>query len=245
MYTNARNSKRVFDPNTAESLADVLFELGKSLLATQQYGIGTKWLERALEVLADQELDKLSMDASELRISIIQSCVKAQLKIKQEPALEKAQNLVQTLAHELGDKLIVLLLRLEVLAANTTAFDHVSYSEILGRIIRSAVLNEQNFKLVMFHIRKLNDKSPDLACKLIDDLFRLRILHDGREELVEKITITRLWITVAQQQTLEALSGLEGFLDSIIENFKNPITPKATLAAHTVTFLSSKLDSIS
>ncbi|CAG8979159.1 hypothetical protein HYALB_00000293 [Hymenoscyphus albidus] len=234
MYTNAREFKRVFDPSTAESLADVLFELGKSLLASKEFDLATKWLERALEVLADQELDKLSMDASELRISIIQSCVKGLLKIQQEPALEKAGNLVQILSHELGDRLIVLLLRLEVLAASTTAFDHVAYSEVLGRIVRTAVLNEQNFKLVMFHIRKLIVKSPDLACGSVDELFRLRILNEGREELVEKVLITRLWITVAQYPTLESLSGLEGFLDSIIENFKNPVTPAATLAAHTL-----------
>jgi hypothetical protein len=235
MYKNSRSSKRVFDPHTAESLADVLYEMGKDLLESQQYPMAVKWLERAYEVLESQELDRLSMDASELRISIIQSSVKALLGLQDDPSLGKARNLVDLLESEIGDKLIVLLLRLELLSASTMeTFDSSSYGDVLQRMTRIMSLSDANFKLIMFHIRKLNDKSPSLACKALEDLMKLRILKMNREDWVEKALVTRLWISLGQRDSPEALSSLDDFFSMIATNVNQPVSAAATLAAHTV-----------
>ncbi|RDL39259.1 uncharacterized protein BP5553_03599 [Venustampulla echinocandica] len=233
MYKNCMASKRNFDSNTAESLADVLYEMGKDLITSQQYQLSVKWLERAYEVLTTQELDRLSMDASELRISIIQSLVKALLQLKDDGALEKARGFVELLQNELGDKLIVLLLRLELVNANTAdPFDSLSYSEVLHRMIRVVILSDGNFKLLMFHIRKLNNKSPSLACKVLDDLLRLRVIKEGREELLERVVVTRLWMTTSQMDAPDAPGLLETLLSTALDNFNQPIGSSATLAAH-------------
>ena len=240
MYKSAQSAQRRFDPSTAESLADVLYEMGKSLLNTYQYPLAVKWLDRALGILADQELEKLSMDASELRISIIQSTVKARLQLKDDKSLEEARDHVQVLENELGDRLVVLIMRLEILDATATdGFDSFTFSNILSRIIRTVVLNDGNFKLVMFHIRKLNAEGPVLACKSLDDFFRLRILaekndDDSRNAMVEKVLITRIWMGTGQRDTPDALLALEDFLSVVSQNSATPISSNATLAAHTV-----------
>lgn len=234
MYKSSRSSDRVFDPHTAESLADVLYEMGKDLLHSQQYPMAVKWLERAFEVLESQELDKLSMDASELRISIIQSSVKALLGLQEDASRAKALTLIDLIESETGDKLIVLLLKLELLSANTTeTFDSNSYSDILQRMTRTISLGDSNFKLIMFHIRKLNDKSPSLACRALEDFMRLRILRMNREDWVEKVLVTRLWISIGQRDSPEALSSLEEFFSMIAANSR-PVSAMGTLAAHTV-----------
>lgn len=235
MYKSSRSSEKVFDPHTAESLADVLYEMGKDLLGSQQYPMAVKWLERAFEVLEDQQLDRLSMDASELRISIIQSLVKALIGSQEASLLGKVRDLVDLLESETGDKMVVLLLRLELLSANTTeTFDSNSYSDVLLRITRTMTLSETNFKLFMFHIRKLNDKSPSLACKALEDLMRLRILKTDREDWIEKVLITRLWISVGQRDSPEALLSLDQFFAMIATNVNKSVSASATLAAHTV-----------
>lgn len=235
MYKNCRSSNRAFDSSTAESLADVLYEMGKDLTASQQYELSVKWLERAYDVLTTQELDRLSMDASELRISVIQSLVKALLQIKEDGALEKARSFVELLQNELGDKLIVLLLRLELLNANTAdSFDGVSYSDVLHRMIRVVILSDSNFKLLMFHIRKLNSNSPSLACRALDELLRLRITKEGLEELLERVIVTRLWMTTSQGDAPDAPELLGTLLSAALDSFNQPIGSSATLAAHMV-----------
>jgi len=234
MYTRSRSSERVFDPHTAESLADILYEMGKDLLETQQYSMAVKWLERAYEALESQELDRLSINASELRISIIQSSVKALLGLKDDSSLGKARNLVDLLQNETGDKLVVLLLKLELLSASTReTFDSNSYSDVLQRMTRIMSLSDTSFKLIMFHILKLNDKSPSLACKALEDLMRLRILNMDKDDWVEKVLVTRLWMSVTHRDSPEALSSLEEFFIMVASNVNKPIGNTATAAAHT------------
>ncbi|KAF4637760.1 hypothetical protein G7Y89_g330 [Cudoniella acicularis] len=233
LYNNSRSSQRTLDQNTAENLADLLYEMGKDLMSSHQYQLAAKWLGRAHETLLNQGIDNLSMDANELRISIIQSYVGAQLRAKEEGGLEKARDLIDTLYNEFGERLIVLLLKLDLITSSADDFDTNSYFDVLQRMIRSIILSEANFKLVMFYIRKLNEKSPTLACKALDELLKLRIIGEGKESLIEKVLITRLWMTRSQGDTLESLALLDKLFSAVIENFNEPLTSAATLAAHT------------
>jgi hypothetical protein len=243
MFKKSMSSRQIFDPNTAESLADVLYEIGKDLLGKQQYKMAVKWLDRALEVLGGQELDRLSMDASELRISIIESLVKALLEPQEQETFDRATSLVSLLESEVGDKLIVLLLKLELLSSPTNeTFDSSSYGDVLRRMSRILILGPANFKLIMYHIRKLNDMSPSLACKALDDLLMLRLLPENKEEFIEKVLITRLYMTVGQRDSDDVLLLLEKLFSVIVENVKQPVSPAAALAAHTVSLVCLVID---
>lgn len=235
MFNKSILSRQIFDSNTAESLADVLYEIGKDLLQKKQYKLAAKWLERALEVLTSQDLDRLSMDASELKISIAESFIKALLGRQDQESVDKARSLVDLLESEVGDKLIVLLLKLDLLSyATNETFESNSYADILRRITRSIVLNAENFKLIMYHIRKLNDKSPSLACKALDELLKLRVLPEDKPEWAEKILITRLYMIVGQRASAHMLAVLDELFTFIVSNIKQPVSPAATLAAHAV-----------
>ncbi|KAE8452848.1 hypothetical protein EG329_013120 [Mollisiaceae sp. DMI_Dod_QoI] len=237
MFEKSISSLHLFDPYTAESLADVLYEMGKDLLGKKEYQLSSKWLDRAYNVLNRQELDKLSIDASELRISIIQSLTKALLGLPEPDAFDRARSLVTLLENELGDKLVVLLLKIELLSFPTHGpFDSGSYSDVLLRMTRTMFLNDGNFSLIMFHIRKLNDKSPSLACKALDAFLTLRLLkaEESLESWIGKALVTRLWFTVNQRDSEDALQSLYDLFEVIIANMTKPLPAEATLAAHTL-----------
>jgi hypothetical protein len=230
-----KSTSRQIDPHTAESLADVLYEMGKDLLGKQQFELAIKWLERAFDIMDGQELDILSMDASELRQSILQSSVKALLGTKAQENIEKANSLVNMLDNELGDKLVVLLLRLELLSASSAeTFDSSEYSDVICRMTRTLNFNDDTFRLIMFHIRKLNDKSPNLACKALDELLSLRILKEERADWTEKILVTRLYMTAGQRESPDSLMELSNLFSLIVDNIAQPISSGASLGAHTV-----------
>lgn len=73
MFTKSKQVMCRLNPATAESLADLLFEMGKDMLRKRSYEPAVKWLERAADILGDQELENLSPDSGELRLSIMQS----------------------------------------------------------------------------------------------------------------------------------------------------------------------------
>ncbi|KAI9055545.1 hypothetical protein LZ554_000492 [Drepanopeziza brunnea f. sp. 'monogermtubi'] len=238
MFTKSTSAKQFFHPSTAESLADVLYEMGKDLLTKQQYPMAVKWLERASEVLDGQELDRLSVDATELRTSILQSLTRALLGLRDAAAAERARGLVDLLQNQVGDKLVVLLLRLELLSAPSTddgiPFDSASYLDILQRMIRTLLLSDGNFKLIMSHIRKLTDKSPSLASKALDDFLILRIVRENSDDWFEKALVTRLWIAANHRDSPDSLGQLEELFSTLVANFVKPASSAATLAAHTL-----------
>jgi len=235
LFQKSLSSRQLFDPHTTESLADVLYEMGKDLLAQQQFSMAVKWLDRSYEVLGKQDLDRLSIDASELRVSIMECLIKSLLAHETTSASERAGNLIDLLETELGDKLVVLLLRLELLASKSSEiFDSHLYSDTLHRMTRTMVLSKANLKLVMYHIRKLNDEHPILACKSLDQLLCLRILKSDREEWIHKIIITRLYMAVGQKNSETAVKSLEAILSSTVTALGKPLSPTVTLAAHTV-----------
>ena len=73
MFTKGKQLNCTIPPSTAENLADLLFEMGRELLEKKNYELAVKWLERAHGLIGEQELEILSHDAGELRLSIMQS----------------------------------------------------------------------------------------------------------------------------------------------------------------------------
>lgn len=73
MYSKASVTDIQLDPATAETLADLLYEIGKELLVKKQFESATKWLERSYAVITRQDVEELRMDAGELRVSIMHS----------------------------------------------------------------------------------------------------------------------------------------------------------------------------
>lgn len=65
------NGQDTPEPATIEGLVDLLFELGRDLWHKKDFVNAVAWLERAYDALALRELDAMSLDAAELRCSIM------------------------------------------------------------------------------------------------------------------------------------------------------------------------------
>lgn len=69
MFTKCKQLTSALTPSTAETLADLLYEVGKDHLSKRNYEMAIRWLERAYEALEEQDLELLSPAAGELRLS--------------------------------------------------------------------------------------------------------------------------------------------------------------------------------
>lgn len=237
MFKKSMAAKDFFDPSTIESLADVLFEIGKQLLAKRDYPMAAKWLERSYDILGPNP-DKLSIDATELRLSIVASWTKSLLGLDTPESTEKARNTIELMENDFGNKLLILLLRLDILASSTNdVFDSASYHDIISRIIRSMQLTKSNVTMVMHHIQKLRDKSPSLACKALDEFIQSRLVTpESTDEWVERALMTRIWIAVGLPDSSDSIVSLEVILSVVADNREKQLTTGFTQGAHTVCY---------
>ncbi|KAI0862583.1 meiosis protein SPO22/ZIP4 like-domain-containing protein [Xylaria cubensis] len=148
------------DAVLAEQVADALFEIGRDLALKKNLVLAAKWLERAYELINAQKIGQLSRDAIELRLAISQALVQVYLDIGSPDYMSRAANHIAYIESELGDKLIVLLFRTEILIRSPAeTFDSEAYTDILRRMMRTADMSESFFKLLIHHIRKLDERN--------------------------------------------------------------------------------------
>ncbi|KAI1388233.1 SPO22-domain-containing protein [Hypoxylon trugodes] len=221
----------IIDPESVGNLADAFYEIGKDLTAQRNFPLAAKWLERAYECINIQEIERLSREVVELRLAISQALVRAYLDVKTEDGFQKAENHVGYIESEIGDKLVVLLLRLELLLSSPAeVFDSGAYADILRRMIRSLDVSESSFNLIMHHIRKLEDKSPSLAVSVLDDFITSRVLPTQHEEWVERTVVLRAQMATTHRDTHGTIQELTATFDSVAANLEKPLSAAVVLA---------------
>ncbi|RMZ74395.1 transcription factor [Pyrenophora seminiperda CCB06] len=119
MFSKCKQLMTSLTSAAAEGLADLLYEIGKGALAKRNYEIASLWLERAYDVLGEQDLEMLSPEVGELRLSTMQSIVspvQAYMKMKTPDTQEKAWHVLKLMETDFGDKMVVSLLKVELLS---------------------------------------------------------------------------------------------------------------------------------
>jgi tetratricopeptide (TPR) repeat protein len=241
MYGKSESLRQTLDPNTAETLTDTLFEIGNDLLKKNDFIMAVKWLERAYELLNSQELEQLSREAIELRLAISQSLVQALLGINTTESFQKAESHVGYIESELGDKFVVLLLRLEILLKSPSeVFDSNAYASILQRMIRALDLSDSNFRLIIHHLRKLDDKAPALARHILDDFLIDKVIPSQRDEWIERTVIVRAYTSCNRRDTQDTVGKLGSLFDRISGRMERSFAVDSAMAILTV----RKLDSL-
>ncbi|KAH9898758.1 meiosis protein SPO22/ZIP4 like-domain-containing protein [Xylariomycetidae sp. FL2044] len=219
------------DPTSAENLADSLFEIGQDLLTKSQFALAAKWTDRAYQIINCQDLEQLSREAIELRLAISQALVQSHLKANSPEGFQKAENHVAYIEAEIGDKLVVLLLRLELLLHSPAeVFDGAGYAAVLRRMIRSLDVSDSNFKLMIHHIRKLDDKCPSLAFSVLDEFIVTCVLPAQRDDWIERSVILRVHMATSRRDGPDTIQGLITLLDSVEAQTPKPLVAGTALA---------------
>ncbi|KAI1449599.1 SPO22-domain-containing protein [Annulohypoxylon stygium] len=231
LYEKVQGGKSNSDHTSAENLADSLFEIGKDLTEKKNFPLAVKWLERAYEAINIQDLEQLSREAIELRLAISQALVRSYLDLGTTEGFQKAENHVCYIESEIGDKLVVLLLRLELLSKSPAeVFDSGGYADVLHRMVRSLDISESSFNLVIHHIRKLNDKSPSAACSILDEFITSRVLPTQHDPWIERAIVLRTRMTTTHRDSDETIQSLSSTFDSVEANLEKSLPAAAVLA---------------
>jgi hypothetical protein len=242
MYNKGHLAENPVEPRYAERLADVLYEIGRDMSRKNDFQIAVKWLRRAQDVINSQDIEQLSPEALELRTAIMQAHVAALLHLDTKEDLEKAQNLIDFMQSEMGNTMVVLVLRLDVLnKVPPEIFDSNAYAGVLSHMITSLkqldvemdpvnkTVNEPAFRLINHHIGKLHSRSPELGCAVMDQ-FILALAKTKHESWMERLVTKRIWMAASRPDSITSIEAVQTTLSCL----KNPLTAEATIAVQTV-----------
>ncbi|KAL7933348.1 meiosis protein SPO22/ZIP4 like domain-containing protein [Trichoderma chlorosporum] len=225
--------RSTLDPNSAEIIADTLQHIGFGLASKRNYEMAVKWLKRAYDLLNQQALDQLSAKGLELRLSICQGLVRGLLDIGSQVSVQEANNLVEYIESEIGDKPLVLHWRLELLQkAPREAFDVDAYCSILHRMVRSFDHSDASFHFLLYHIKALREKNPRLARGLMDELLLQHVISSKKDEWIGKSIVARIWMSTNDDaNSMDALEDLQNLLDKVNDSLSEPVASDVAGAA--------------
>lgn len=233
MLAKIRLDPDVLEPHTAEEIADTLFEIGRSQSRQQQWSEATYWLERAHDAISGRALESLSSDAEELRIGIIHDLVRALINQQGEESRAKAWNFIHKLDVECSDRLVVLLLKLDLFGLDP-AHSLQDHCDVLQKIVRIVHITNTNIKTILHYVHKLRAHSPTLAHTVLVTLFSERLLGADQPRWLERILVTIIWNCTTSSQSLDTMASLGELLGTLESDSSQALSPAATHAAQIV-----------
>lgn len=235
MYSKTDTVRSSLDASSAERMGDTLQHIGSDLSSKGDYAMALKWLRRAYETINAQDLDRLSTEGLELRLSICHDLVQAHLGVNSKESMQEANNLVAYIESEIGDKPVILHWRLEILQKSAPeTLDIEEYASLLRRMVRSIGLSDESVAFLLHHFKEIRKRSASLAAGLLDELLLTRLLPSGKTEWIGKTIVRRIWMSTMQMESSEGINDLLAFLRRIYAELKAPLKPDITGAAHSV-----------
>lgn len=219
---------RAFEAQNIEEFLDILYEIGKDLYEKKEYHEAVIWLERIYDVLTDQLVEEALMDTTELKLSATHHLVKSLQSLRTPHATSRAHNLISMLERDHPDKLMISLLKLELLNTEPTP-DARQYFEAIGAMFKSIHLTKSNFKTIMHHMHKLKDLDVNLAIQALDQLIAIRLVTNEEGAWLERAVVTRLWMTALT--FLPSLEPLRIILDAMMDQGHPGLTAPAAHAS--------------
>ncbi|KAL8848508.1 MAG: hypothetical protein Q9221_006467 [Calogaya cf. arnoldii] len=217
------------EPSIAEQLADTLFEIGRDQLSKECYQSALQWLDRAHDILASQNPEDLSDDASELRSCVMHTTIRVLLKARDEDSISRAWNICHELEGETKNKVFLSLLKLELLGVDQSAAQ--GYYEVLDGVVRHIHLSDVNLATILHHVHELRRRNARLAHAILVTLLSERVLLMDETAWVEKTLVTIVWNYTTSPDLGAVTDAFEELLDTIVAKTDSALSTSATHAA--------------
>lgn len=240
MFAKATTLLHHLDPSSAEQLADTFHSIGTDLSSRNDYDMALKWLRRALGLINEQELERLSTEGLELRMAIHHELIQALLATEAKESLQEAGDLASLVESEIGDKPVVLHWKLEILQKSPSeVFNEDACASILRRMIRSLDLSDAGLGFLLHAISELRTRGPQLAVGLLGELILKKLIPSGNMNWIGKALVRRVWMAMMETDTAVSVADLIRILDQVAQEAGQCDVDAATAALSVSTVLVS------
>ena len=217
-------------PILAEQLAEILFEIGKDQFKQHCYVEAVYWFERSHNTFLNQDVGAMSCDASDLKVSTVQSLIRALMHLEGDHDRTRSWSLIHELEVEHGGRFAILLLKLDLYTTGSNPSPQ-EYSDVLHKIMDIVHLTESNILTILHHTHRLRSWSPSMAHRLLVHLISERLLIAEQWSWAQKMLIIVIWNSASSLGIPGILDSLKRLFDTIVTRFGHPLNPSATHAA--------------
>ena len=184
-------------------------------------------------MILSQDLGRLSSDASELQVAVMHAMVKALIDDDSEDNRRKAWNIIEELDIAHGDRLAVLLLKLD-LYARDDAFSPQYFGDVLQKIVRTIHLTDNNVKAALHYVHTLRSRNPRIAHTILVSLATERLLGLENSAWLEKTLMTIIWNCTTSTELKDGHDLLKIVFDTLLADTGRTVSQSATHAAQVV-----------
>lgn len=236
MYAQVESLLPSLDHNSAENLAEVLYEIGWDLaMVKKDFPMATKWLNRSSDIISSQNISQLSAQGLSLRLSIFQAYITALLALETPEGFAEARGLVGYLETEIGNQPFVLILNLELLSKSPAeVFDGEAYADALRRMIKAFTSTDANFKALKRHIQRLHEKSPGLGVKILDEFLAssqdTNFEGGNGAEWYDKLVVLRVKMATQHRDSMDGIRQAR----ALFSELELPVGSKAAAGSQMV-----------
>jgi tetratricopeptide (TPR) repeat protein len=130
-----------------ETAADLCYEIGRSQQHQKRDESALSWLERAYQLINDDDADSSSLENEDLRLAVVASFIECLTGKPSTENTQRAWSLLTSLEqdHGLGNRMAVLTMQLNILM-EADDIDVPAASAAVFRMIRSSVLTDQTYR---------------------------------------------------------------------------------------------------
>lgn len=233
MLSNVPSEPGTLEPRSIEAIADTLFEIGRAQAQKLCWTDALYWFERAYDAITNQTLEALSTDAEELRMSIMHGMARAMIKQDNPEGRVKAWDLIHKIEVECGERLMVLLLKLDLLTVDP-AHSPQDQCGVLQKVIRTVHLTDTIIKTILHHVHRLRARSPSMAHTVLVVLLSERLSSAEQPQWLEKALVTAIWNCTTSTSISNVLGSLGELFETLATNSNQVLSRSATHAAQTV-----------
>ena len=232
-YNKAISNEAFLHGPNSERLTDLLFEIGEYQIQKKNFEDAVQWLERGDDVMLKQSSDNLSDDAQELKATVRQTLTRALIGVGSPEAINNAWNLIADLETVYGDKLAILITKLDLLEASPEVASQDLCATLL-KIIRTAHLTKATVETVLRYAHKLRLRSSTSTHVVLKTFLAERLTDAAEQDWIERVLVFIAWNVSTSNELSKDPSSLEEALDIVAAHSKQPLSSKAICSSQTV-----------
>ena len=217
-------------PALKEQSADVAFEIGKGQMKAECYSEARDWLGYAYNSISGQDIEVMSSDAGDLKLSIMHNLVRVLVHLSGDDHRERAWSLFREVEIDHGELLAVLLLKLDLLATEPFVSPQQS-SDVMQQIINKVHLTDSNMNTILYHIHKLRSWSGPLAHEILMFTISKILLGGEQKSWLEKMLVTVVWNCTSSSDILDPVLTLTQSCNAIAAGWGYALSLSAMHAA--------------
>jgi hypothetical protein len=133
--------------DVVEMAAEFCYDIGRSLKQEKRLTNSLSWLERAYQLLQNDDQNAFpSVESEDLRLAVVASYVEASAEQNDTESIQRSWDMVTSLGrdHGMGNRMSVLVMQLNILTRRPADAD--AFLPVVSRMVSSSILTEQTFR---------------------------------------------------------------------------------------------------